>query len=90
MCDSCLYTHFTEHLAYCKTLMVNRNSFVVIQWIVFFLIASSSAFSQKTRIEGKVVDRETGKAVPFASVGIVGTSLGTSTNLNGEFSLVVD
>lgn len=38
---------------------------------------------------GSVVDKETGNPVPFASVGIVGTSKGTSTNLNGEFSLAV-
>jgi len=58
------------------------------RWLIFFLVLSSTAFCQQV-IHGSVVDKETGKPVPFASVGIVGTSKGTSTNLNGEFSLAV-
>jgi hypothetical protein len=41
-------------------------------------------------VEGRVVDRETGKPIPFASIGIVGTAKGTSTNLEGYFSLVME
>lgn len=59
----------------------------MIRWVLLFLLVSSSAFSQQT-IEGKVVDKETGKPIPFASIGIVGTSRGTSSNLYGEFSLI--
>ena len=58
------------------------------KWIIFFLTLSSTALAQQ-KIEGTVVDRETGKPVPFASLVIVGTSSGTSSNLNGQFSLVV-
>jgi hypothetical protein len=60
----------------------------MIRWIVIFLAVSSAALAQPT-IEGKIVDAETGKPVPFASVGIVGTARGTSSNLDGEFSLFV-
>lgn len=38
-------------------------------------------------IEGKIVDAETGEPIPFASIGIMGTSKGTSSNLNGQFTL---
>lgn len=55
--------------------------------IIFFLIFSSAAFGQQV-IEGKIVDAETGKPISFASVTIIGTSKGTSANLNGEFTLV--
>lgn len=59
----------------------------MIRWLVILLVISSSAFSQQV-IEGRVVDNETGESIPFASISIVGTSKGTSSNLNGEFSLV--
>jgi hypothetical protein len=40
-------------------------------------------------INGKIVDAETEKPVPYASVGIIGTPEGTSSNIEGEFSLFV-
>ena len=60
----------------------------MIRWCIFFLMFSSTAFCQQL-LEGSIVDKETGKPVPFASVGIVGTSKGTSSNLNGQFSISV-
>ena len=57
-----------------------------VKWFVFFLLLSSTAFCQQL-IEGTIVDKETGKPVPFASIGIIGTSKGTSSNSNGEFSI---
>lgn len=58
-------------------------------FLLVFCLASLSAFAQQV-IEGRVVDKETGKPIPFASIGIVGTSKGTSTNLAGQFSLTVE
>lgn len=58
------------------------------RWLLLILVISSPAFSQQV-IEGRVVDKQTGEPVPFASIGIVGTSKGTSSNLNGQFSLSV-
>lgn len=55
--------------------------------IIFFLVFSSAAFGQQI-VEGKIVDAETGKPISFASITIIGTSKGTSANLNGEFTLV--
>jgi hypothetical protein len=57
------------------------------RWLLLFLCFSSPAFSQQL-IEGRIIDQETGKPIPFASIGIVGTSRGTSSNLNGQFSLL--
>lgn len=59
------------------------------RWLIPFMLVSATAFCQQV-VEGKVVDKETGKPVPFASIGIVGTSKGTSSNLNGQFSLLVE
>ncbi len=60
----------------------------MIRYCIFFLTLSSTAFCQQL-LEGTIVDKETGKPVPFASVGIVGTSKGTSSNLNGQFSISI-
>jgi hypothetical protein len=52
------------------------------------LICAFSALvstAQKLTISGKVVDKETSEPLPFASVGIMGKSIGTITNLQGEF-----
>ncbi|MDL5048547.1 carboxypeptidase-like regulatory domain-containing protein [Oscillatoria amoena NRMC-F 0135] len=53
------------------------------------LLAIHSVVYGQHKIEGRIVDRETGKPVPFASIGIVGTSTGTSSNLEGDYSLVI-
>ncbi|MBI1770095.1 MAG: carboxypeptidase-like regulatory domain-containing protein [Bacteroidetes bacterium] len=58
------------------------------KWLIIFLTFSQLAFAQQI-ISGKIVDAETGKPISFASVSIVGTSKGTSSNLNGEFTLPV-
>src|SRR5688572_28930958 len=48
----------------------------------------STALCQKM-VEGTIVDDESGDPIPFASIGIAGTSKGTSSNLNGQFSISV-
>src|SRR6187431_2940287 len=60
----------------------------MIRFLFLFLTISSTAFCQKL-VEGTVVDDETGNPVPFASIGIAGTSKGTSSNLNGQFSISI-
>ncbi len=56
---------------------------------VFILLAfSSTAFCQQI-IEGTIIDRYSREPVPFASIGVIGTSKGTSSNINGQFSLAV-
>lgn len=60
----------------------------MLKWLIFFFTISLAAQSQVV-IDGVVLDRETGKPIPFASIGIVGTALGTSSNLDGQFSLAV-
>ncbi|GCC51448.1 hypothetical protein SanaruYs_16730 [Chryseotalea sanaruensis] len=38
------------------------------------------------KLEGIVIDKETREPVPYASIGLENSSIGTSTNINGEFS----
>lgn len=55
--------------------------------LIFFLYNHSLALSNQNVIKGKVTDAETTFPLPFASVGILGTSAGTTTSARGEFEL---
>jgi hypothetical protein len=59
------------------------------RWFVLFFFISFSSSGQRL-VEGTIVDKETKKPVPFASIGIIGTSKGTSSNLNGQFSISIN
>lgn len=50
-----------------------------------FLIFFHFSVAQNLTITSTAVDIETGEDLPFASVGIKGKSIGTVTNLQGEF-----
>ncbi len=58
------------------------------RWLILFVLISVSSFGQQL-VEGVILDKDTGKPVPFASIGIVGTSKGTSSNIEGQFSISV-
>ena len=60
----------------------------MIRWFILFLSIGSTGFCQQF-IEGTIVDKDSRKPVPFASVGILGTSRGTSSNLYGQFSISI-
>lgn len=53
--------------------------------LIFSILFSFSVFSQYT-INGKVID-ENGKPIPYANIFFKGTSVGTYSNKNGDFSL---
>jgi hypothetical protein len=48
-------------------------------------MAAAIASAQNLTVSGRAIDRETKEPLVFASVGIKGRSLGTITNLQGEF-----
>ncbi|MFT5618623.1 MAG: hypothetical protein ACI85I_001858 [Arenicella sp.] len=54
---------------------------------LLLLLIQQSAFSQVYRVIGKVLDGETGETIPSATVYLDKTMVGTSTSLEGEFSL---
>lgn len=56
---------------------------------VWWLLLYSLAGYAQVRITGKIIDRDSRQPVPFASIGIPGSTKGTSSNLEGEFSLVI-
>ncbi len=54
-----------------------------------FVLISFDCFGQDIEISGKVIDQETKQALPFANLQIEKTNIGTSTNAEGDFKLVV-
>ena len=58
---------------------------------MFLLLAflSFSAFAQNRKVTGKITDKPSGQGIPGASVIIKGSTVGTTTNANGEFSVAV-
>ncbi len=53
--------------------------------ILFCIISFSSLLGQTTGMQGKVVDAETGEAIPFVQVGFTGSTIGTTTDMDGRF-----
>jgi hypothetical protein len=73
-----------------KTTMINSVRLAILVLLVMFAQASlAQNDSLYQTIKGKVRDKETKKNVVFCSVSIVGTHIGTVTNLDGEFSIKV-
>ena len=68
--------------------MLRKNIFTYIISCVIFL-AITSAFSQENNktISGKIIDGQTLSRLPFANVAFTNLDIGTSTDIDGNFSL---
>lgn len=55
--------------------------------IVFSLLCCAGAFAQNASVRGFVYDKTTGDPVMFANIQIDGTTIGTTTDVNGYFVL---
>jgi len=51
------------------------------------LLSGFGAFAQTQKITGVIKDAESGDPLPFIIVAVKGTTNGTSTDVNGNFSL---
>jgi len=69
--------------------IINLKKPSLISGVLLLLVVLfySSATAQITKIRGKVTDSSTGEPVPFVNVYFKGTTIGTTTDLNGFFSL---
>jgi hypothetical protein len=52
-----------------------------------FIISIQMINAQKTTMRGLVTDAKTGEALPFVSIVVEGTQIGTSTDFNGQYFL---
>ena len=60
-------------------------------FLTFFLCAIAGfSYAQKLQISGKVLDDDTGEGLPIASVAIVGQMGGTTTDMDGNFVMLLD
>ncbi len=55
----------------------------------FLILASASLWAQGRLLKGRVLD-DKAQPVPFATVLVKGTNKGTTADLNGEFSIMVE
>ena len=66
--------------------MSNRKFFILIPFLLFFFISSTAkAASITSTIKGRVVDAKTSASLPGANIWIVGTSLGTASDIHGKY-----
>ncbi|NBP70982.1 MAG: carboxypeptidase-like regulatory domain-containing protein, partial [Cytophagia bacterium] len=63
------------------------NTYIRPFFLFLFFIAVSSALAQETIIKGKVTDVNSGDPIPFVNVLFKGTSIGTTTDFDGNFLL---
>jgi TonB-dependent SusC/RagA subfamily outer membrane receptor len=63
-----------------------KLKFLVVIALLFFV---SEAYAQSLRLTGKVTQKSDGQGVPGASVAIKGTTIGTVTDINGNYTLTV-
>jgi hypothetical protein len=58
--------------------------------LILSIFFTQAVFSQnKLNISGKITDKQTGEKIEFANVGIEGKNIGTISNDEGEFTLLV-
>ena len=51
------------------------------------LVVATTAFAQNMRIQGSIKDAATGEGIPFASVVVKGTTNGTASDADGNFTI---
>lgn len=56
--------------------------------LVAILLGNGLTFAQQASLSGKVLDRNTQQAVPFATVFFASTTFGSSANENGEYQIL--
>lgn len=59
----------------------------IILILTTLLFVTSLSAQKVTRIRGKVIDAQTGEALPFVDVGLKGTNVGVSTDLDGRYNI---
>jgi hypothetical protein len=61
---------------------------IQISFLTFLLVfIGHASFAQTTEVKGTVIDAKTKETLPFVSVTVPGTKLGTTTDVDGNFSV---
>ncbi|MCB0819989.1 MAG: carboxypeptidase-like regulatory domain-containing protein, partial [Bacteroidetes bacterium] len=64
---------------------MNRITRLVL--FVFLQLVALAASAQVTRVKGVIYDNQSGETMPFVNLLFKGTTIGTTTDINGEFEL---
>ena len=56
-------------------------------WLVLLLLTPFGLFAQNGIIKGKISDKISNEAIPFANVLVIGTDFGTTTDENGLYEI---
>src|SRR5690554_4612026 len=59
-------------------------------WLTAFLVVCVFSFAQAQNVTGRITDAGDNSPLPGASIVVKGTSVGTTTDANGEFSIAVE
>lgn len=70
--------------------MIRRLTIRFMLFLAMVAFIAVSAFAQEGTVSGTVIDAEDGTGLPGASVLVKGTTTGTTTNIDGKFSLTVE
>jgi hypothetical protein len=68
-------------------MMNHQKSAVAFAATVFFLLAILPALAQTTKVTGRIFDATTKEPLPFVNVVIKGTTTGTTSDFDGNYSL---
>ncbi len=75
-------------IRYLNTLRLKKGKKYFFYILITFLsIVPFAGFSQLTKIMGIITDSLTKEPIPFVNVILKGTSIGATTNFNGEYSI---
>lgn len=66
-----------------------KRNFTISGVFLLFILLINTAFAQNITVKGKVTDVSTNERLVGVSVVVKGTTIGTQTDVNGEFSLSV-
>ncbi len=56
-------------------------------FLLLFIFVVSTTKAQKTIVRGKIIDAETKEALPFVNLSFKDSKVGTSTNIDGNYSI---
>ncbi len=65
--------------------MPHRHTFILL--ILTLFAFNAAAQERTTTLQGTVTDAVSGEALPFVQIGFVGTTIGTSSDMDGRFRL---
>ena len=65
-----------------------KNNYHILSVLFFFFFFSLAGIAQKNNISGIVRSKVSGESLPYANIMIKGTSVGTTTNVDGFFTLL--